>query len=63
MSITKKKGKCLLFLFSIVSSQERKILRMCKHCNGKLMLTACIFAGMRGIVDYTNYDDMKYAVG
>lgn len=27
------------------------------------MLTAAIFAGMRGIVDYTNYDDMRYAVG
>lgn len=22
-----------------------------------------IYSGMRGVVDYTNYDDMKYAVG
>lgn len=28
-----------------------------------LMGMHTIYSGMRGVVDYTNYDDMKYAVG
>lgn len=31
-------------------------------CNARLNILFIFFLGMSGVVDYSNYDDMKYAV-